>query len=127
MLHNLPVLYRALIKTHHMTSRKKIQSLTRAAKGYNCAVVIKTGRPPGVMLAESTNRNDIEAWVQTVRRLRYKDYSLMKMESVGQGQLKVEMGHVQEFQELKDFGRYLEECSIWQWWREHMGFAKSGP
>ena len=46
------MLCRALIKTHHMTSRKKIMAITKAAKRYDCAVFIKTGHPPGVMNGE---------------------------------------------------------------------------
>ncbi|MCJ1268688.1 hypothetical protein MMC22_008576 [Lobaria immixta] len=46
------MLHRALLKTHHMTSRKKIQAISKAAKSLSCAVVIKTGHPPGVMIAE---------------------------------------------------------------------------
>ena len=47
------MLYRALIKTHHMTSRKKITAITKAAKKCNCAVYLKSGgHPPGVMVGE---------------------------------------------------------------------------
>lgn len=35
-----------------MTSRKKIHAIAKAAKTLSCAVVLKTGRPPGVMIAE---------------------------------------------------------------------------
>ena len=45
-------LYRALIKTHHMTSRKKITTIAKAAKKYRCALYLKTGDPPGVMIGE---------------------------------------------------------------------------
>ena len=125
-------LYRALIKTHHMTSRKKIQSLTRAAKTLHCAVVIKTGRPPGVMIVEAVNDSEseaqkaVESWVGVIKRLRYKDHQLLRMESLAKGNLGLEAGRVREFEEMKEFGKYLEECGMWQWWREHMGFAKIG-
>lgn len=125
-------LHRALIKTHHMTSRKKIQSLTKAAKTLHCAVVIKTGRPPGVMIVEATNDSEseaqkaVEAWVGVVRRLRYKDYQLLRMESVQKGDLGLEAGHVREFEDMKELGKYLEGRGVWQWWREHMGFARVG-
>ena len=59
--------FRALIQTHHMTSRKKISALTKAAKKCSCAVVIKTGPSPGVMIAEAEDKEDVEAWVQTVK------------------------------------------------------------
>lgn len=52
------MLHRALLKTHHMTSRKKIHAIAKAAKTLSCAVVLKTGRPPGVMIAECEHRNE---------------------------------------------------------------------
>lgn len=65
------MLYRALIKTHHMTSRKKITAITKAAKQYKCAVYLKTGmHPPGVMLGEcdgEEGEEDLKAWVRSVK------------------------------------------------------------
>lgn len=62
------MLYRALIKTHHMTSRKKIAAIAKAAKSYNCAVYIRTGaRPPGVMIAESEEDKGLRDWVDAVK------------------------------------------------------------
>lgn len=46
------MLYRALIKTHHIISHKKIYAIGRLAKALSCAVVIKTGRSPGIIIAE---------------------------------------------------------------------------
>ena len=59
--------FRALIKTHHMTSRKKIQTLSKAAKTHACSVVFKTGRPPGVMIAEAADEGSLTEWVDTVK------------------------------------------------------------
>jgi len=57
-------IYRVLIKTHHMTSRKKILALTKAAKRLDCSVLIRTGGPPGVMLAEGSGALE---WLDVVR------------------------------------------------------------
>jgi len=59
-------IWRALIKTHHMTSRKKIMTITKAAKRLECAVVLKTGPPPGVMLVEGMEEA-VEGWVSVVK------------------------------------------------------------
>ena len=59
-------LTRILIKTHHMTSLKKIEKITKAAKKLECAVLLKTGRPPGVMLAEGDSRK-AEEWLEVVK------------------------------------------------------------
>lgn len=62
---SMPPLYRLLIKTHHMTSRKKILTLTRAASNLQCSVLLKIGsRPPGIMLAEGEQADE---WLKVVK------------------------------------------------------------
>jgi len=56
--------YRILIKTHHMTSRTKIQTITKAAKRLSCSVLLKVGDPPGIMLAEG---EEVVEWMEVVR------------------------------------------------------------
>ena len=47
------MLYRALIKTHHMTSRKKIAAIHALTRRHGCVVYLKKGlRPPAVLVAE---------------------------------------------------------------------------
>ena len=47
------MLYRALIKTHHMTSRPKLAAIHALTRKHNCVVYLKKGlKPPGVMVAE---------------------------------------------------------------------------
>lgn len=60
----MAALHRILIKTHHMTSRKKIIALNKAAKRFSCSVLLKTGGPPGVMLAEGEEAGE---WLEVVR------------------------------------------------------------
>ena len=63
------VLYRALIKTHHIASRRKIMLITKAAKKFDCAVYLKTGAP-GVMIGEcdgEQGEQDLKEWVGTVK------------------------------------------------------------
>ncbi|KAL2070494.1 hypothetical protein VTL71DRAFT_13520 [Oculimacula yallundae] len=98
-----------------MTSRKKIFALTKAAKNLSCSVILKTGSPPGVMLAEGELAGD---WLEVVRKLRYKDFRLMKKEVVQRRGLLVEPGHVRELSSVKDFGALLEgNGEIFEWWR----------
>lgn len=59
-------LSRILIKTHHMTSVKKIEKITKAAKKLDCAVLLKTGRPPGVMLVEG-EVGKADEWLDVVK------------------------------------------------------------
>ncbi|KAF6241249.1 hypothetical protein HO173_001044 [Letharia columbiana] len=122
------MLYRALIKTHHMTSRKKITAITKAAKKCNCAVYLKSGvHPPGVMVGECGGEQgelDLKEWVGSVKRLRYKDYKLLCSETVEQGRLLVKSGDVKEFHSMKALAHDLGECEILDWWSFHMGFTK---
>jgi len=60
----LSPIFRILIKTHHMTSRKKILTITKAAKRLSCSVILKVGGPPGVMLAEGKGALE---WMEIVR------------------------------------------------------------
>ena len=66
-----PQVCRALIKTHHMTSRKKIIAISKAAKQYNCAVYLKTGiHTPGVMIGECDGEDGEESlkeWIRSVK------------------------------------------------------------
>ncbi|EKD21639.1 hypothetical protein MBM_00752 [Drepanopeziza brunnea f. sp. 'multigermtubi' MB_m1] len=123
-------LQRILIRTHHMTSRKKILAITKAAQRFSCAVVLKTGRgPPGVMLAEGEGEGARE-WLEVVRKLRYKDFHLVKREVVlRRGLVGVEPGEVRELTSLRDLGALLQEegnAEMYEWWRVHMGYKKGG-
>ncbi len=60
------------------------------------------------------------------QRLRYKDYRLLRLEAVTEGQLGITPGNVHEFDSMKDLSTYLEECNILPWWTEHMGFNQGG-
>jgi hypothetical protein len=57
-------IHRVLIKTHHMTSRSKLASITRATKRLSCSAILKTGSPPGVMIAEGEGALE---WMEIVR------------------------------------------------------------
>ncbi|TVY51819.1 hypothetical protein LCER1_G005721 [Lachnellula cervina] len=59
-------LQRILIKTHHMTSRKKVAIITRATKRLDCSVLLKVGANPGIMLCEG-QENHASEWETVVR------------------------------------------------------------
>ena len=62
------MLFRALLRTHHMTSRKKVAAVSKAAKKFDCAVYLKTG-VPGVMIAEcgEDGKEGLAGWVAFVK------------------------------------------------------------
>jgi hypothetical protein len=130
--------FNALIRTHHITSRKKIAALKKAADTYKCYILLRTGGCPGVMYVEARREEDVSAWVNTVQRLRYKDYQLVarpaeleiedSQEGEGEGkgkgreELSVDAG-VREVESLKEFGTIMKRRGVWEWWRKGMGYA----
>ena len=54
--------FRLLIRTHHITSFKKLHTVRLAASQYNLSLFMKTGpKSPGLMLAEGTIETDVRA------------------------------------------------------------------
>ncbi|KUJ06986.1 uncharacterized protein LY89DRAFT_692066 [Mollisia scopiformis] len=99
-----------------MTSRKKIIAITKAAKRLSCSVVIKTGAPPGIMLAEGKEL-DAGDWLEVVRKLRYKDYRLVKREEIPGRRLDVEPGNLVETTSLKELRDFLSrDEDLYKWW-----------
>ncbi|KAK9640870.1 hypothetical protein HCH54_008629 [Aspergillus fumigatus] len=136
---NGKMLYNALIRTHHITSRKKVSALKRAADTHNCFVLLRSGGCPGIMYVESRDMNSVESWVDFVRNLRYKDFQLVsrpgaiirddqpgesKPDRRPQGTDIPTLPHVglSEVESVKEFGSIMEQRGIWQWWRKGMGY-----
>ncbi|KAL9021880.1 MAG: hypothetical protein Q9185_000894 [Variospora sp. 1 TL-2023] len=109
-----------------MTSRRKILAIGKAAKQHSCSVMLKTGKPPGVMIAEGDDEAGVKAWVQDVKRLRYKDYRLLRLEAVVDHtrRLPVDRANVEEFESMKELSASLAACGVLPWWAEHMGFTQ---
>lgn len=61
-------LYNALIRTHHITSRKKVARLKKAAHHYmaNGFILIRSGGCPGYMYAEG-EEGGIKEWIASVQ------------------------------------------------------------
>ncbi|CAG8977964.1 hypothetical protein HYALB_00001845 [Hymenoscyphus albidus] len=120
-------LTRLLIKTHHMTSRKKISALTKAAGKYNVSVLLKVGSPPGIMF-QVKGDGESGFWLIRPQRLRYKDMQLLEREEIPESalvRLGIREGDVLEIEEIKEFGRLLERDSgLFGWWRRGMGFMR---
>jgi hypothetical protein len=124
---NSQTMYAALIRTHHITSRKKVATLKAAAKQIGCAALLRSGGTPGVMYVESRRLEDVKRWVETVHDLRYKDYQLVSPPGTVPGRPLVEAAEeVFDFEEVgsvKDFAARMEEKGIIEWWRRAMGYV----
>ncbi|KAI1831938.1 hypothetical protein DTO006G1_9432 [Penicillium roqueforti] len=134
----MQALYNALIRTHHITSRKKVAALKRAADTHQCAVLLRSGGCPGIMYVEG-GKEPVESWVDVVRRLRYKDFQLVTRPGVveeedgygtGNGnnekrnerELDLPLG-LDEVESVKEFGGIMARRGVWNWWRRGMGYA----
>lgn len=128
------MLYNALIRTHHITSRKKVAALKRAADTHQCFVLLRSGGCPGIMYVESRDQARVESWVGVVRKLRYKDFQLVSRpgplapDDAGQGPLQDSNSHsmgpgLSEVDHVKEFGGYMAQRGVWNWWRRGMGYA----
>lgn len=128
-------LYNALIRTHHITSHKKVSALKRAADTYGCSVLLRSGACPGIMYVESKEKDAVESWVDTVRNLRYKDFQLAARpdavadETGGSApRPKNRNGDtpkagLSEVESVKEFGGLMEERGVLEWWRKGMGYT----
>lgn len=136
-------LYNALIRTHHITSRKKVANLKKAADNHGVYALLCSGGCPGIMYAEGS-ADGVKEWVSSVnvcenrrlgkpstnsaQRLRYKDYQL----AVRPAPIAPENGtaatrHVPvglfEVGTVKEFGAIMQQRAIWSWWRKGMGYV----
>lgn len=118
-------MYHALIRTHHITSRKKVASLKAAAKKLNCYALLRSGGVPGLMYVESGDVKNTQSWVDTVHGLRYKDYQLVAAASAAPKEAlpAMENGFLQEVATVKDFAAAMESKGLLKWWRTAMGYV----
>ena len=117
-----------VIRTHHITSRKKIAKLRAAASNYNVYALLRYGGCPGVMYCQGTEAG-VRDWVSTVQRLRYKDFQLVRKPLEKEGEKAtideklVNYGKLEEAESVKEFGARMEELGVWAWWRKGMGYV----
>ncbi|KAF2229783.1 hypothetical protein EV356DRAFT_370573 [Viridothelium virens] len=122
-----PLVFNALIRTHHVTSRKKVAALKKAASRYGCHVMLRSGGSPGIMYVEGS-KDGVEQWVASVQRLRYKDYQLIARPATVQRvqeaehDLKIQVG-LHEVPSVGQFGQSMLEKGLLPWWRRAMGFS----
>jgi hypothetical protein len=120
--------YNALIRTHHITSRKKVAKLKQAAANHNVYALLRYGGCPGIMYCQGSE-SGVRDWVSTVQRLRYKDYQLEKkpaskeLDATGSQEVSIAYGKLEEAESVKEFGARMEALGVWQWWRRGMGYA----
>lgn len=121
-------LFNALIRTHHITSHKKVAKLRAAASNDDVYALLRYGGCPGIMYCQGSETG-VRNWVTTVQRLRYKDFQLVKKPSEKQVESKqvekrdVAYGKLETTESVKDFGARMQELGVWGWWRKGMGYV----
>ena len=122
------LIYNALIRTHHITSRKKVAKLRQAALNHDTYALLRYGGCPGIMYCQGTE-SSVKDWVATVHRLRYKDFQLVKKpaakerDDAASKEQVVPYGKLEEADSVKEFGAKMEEMGVWHWWRKGMGYV----
>jgi hypothetical protein len=116
--------YIALIRTHHITSRKKVQKLRKSAHLLDLEhVLLRSGGSPGIMYAQGTDASAVDGWVTAVQALRYKDYQCVSKAS--EETLKEVPGPLSTFKEVPtvpEFGEEMEKRGLGAWWKKGMGY-----
>ncbi|KAF7194246.1 hypothetical protein HII31_04483 [Pseudocercospora fuligena] len=119
--------WNALIRTHHITSRKKVSKLRQAAANDNVYALLRSGGSPGIMYVEGLKAG-VESWVAAVQRLRYKDFQLVARPAELVRESNTEDTHLptgvlDEIDSVKDMATRMEDLGVLNWWRKGMGYS----
>ncbi|KAI0432285.1 hypothetical protein F5Y09DRAFT_152273 [Xylaria sp. FL1042] len=118
-------LFTALIRTHHITSRKKLQRVKKASAQHALSfVLIRSGGAPGIMYAEGAEA-DVAAWVSFVRGLRYKDFQCPRKPAENRVLVptQVALASFEEVTSVTEFGHRMEQRGLATWWKLAMGYS----
>ncbi|KAK8208235.1 hypothetical protein IWZ01DRAFT_542802 [Phyllosticta capitalensis] len=124
-------MFNALIRTHHITSRKKVANLKKAAGKYEVYALLRSGGCPGIMYCEGLE-DGVNNWVASVQRLRYKDFHLVTrpgpLQQEQEDKPKAAYRDVPvglfEVETVKGFSDVMSKRGVLQWWKRGMGYVK---
>ncbi|PSR77174.1 hypothetical protein BD289DRAFT_355205, partial [Coniella lustricola] len=111
-----------LIRTHHITSRKKLHRVKKAAAQFDVPfVLVRYGGCPGLMYGESPDARHLTAWVSAVKDLRYKDFQCVwKPEQKSLPAAPTSSSSSSPFVEtesVSEFGRTMEHKGLSEWFK----------
>ena len=113
-------LYNCLIRTHHITSRKKVQRVRRAAGQLGVRwVLIRSGGSPGMMYAESPDEEPLRDWMSAVQALRYKDFRCVSKPAPAPVHDEKDAGF-DETGSMNDFAKSMDMRGVGRWFKEAM-------
>jgi hypothetical protein len=127
--------FNCLIRTHHITSRKKLRRVRHAAHQLGIAnVLIRSGGSPGIMFAESESEDSLTSWVAEVQALRYKDFRCVARPSLADvskaakrasplnGAVPRAIGFF-ETESVAEFAGQMKARGLESWWKRAMGYT----
>ncbi|MCJ1238655.1 hypothetical protein MMC14_006646 [Varicellaria rhodocarpa] len=130
----------ALIRTHHIRSRKKIAHLKSTAEKYDVHVLVRNGAP-GIMYVEGEGRKGSEVqegeekvrmWVETVKNLHYQDFHIITRPTPlylnsqippSTFEAASPRGRLEEVFTIERFAMRMKEKGLWKWWKMSMGWG----
>lgn len=113
-------IYNCLIRTHHITSRKKVQRVRRAAGQLGVDwVLIRSGGSPGIMFAEARDEEPLREWVSAVQALRYKDFRCVARPALAPAHDENNTGF-DETESMNGFAKSMEVRGIGEWFKKTM-------
>ena len=120
--------FHAFIRTHHITSRKKVAVLKAAAKKLEVTALLRSGGVPGLMYVNGRTLDDVRRWVDTVHDLRYKDYQLVAPpeaweDNSSQNAGENASGSLEEVESVRAMASTMENRGLLDWWRRAMGYT----
>ncbi|KAI0484470.1 hypothetical protein GGR56DRAFT_26459 [Xylariaceae sp. FL0804] len=121
-------LYTALIRTHHITSRKKLQKVRKAAAHFALPfVLVRSGGSPGIMYAEGADEAGVTGWVSAVQNLRYKDFQCVQKPAPARLEPPARpddgaAGGFREVASVAEFGERMRQRGLESWWKVGMGY-----
>ena len=129
--------FNCLIRTHHITSRKKLQKVRRAASQLHVNLLVRSGGSPGLMYGESRSEGGLADWVAAVQALRYKDFRcvakpapISDQVNAGKARGAAEAGNgmaatgFYETESITEFAKQMEARNLTWWWKRGMGYEK---
>ncbi|KAJ4397468.1 hypothetical protein N0V93_001697 [Gnomoniopsis smithogilvyi] len=120
--------FATLIRTHHVTSRKKLQRVKKAAAHFDIPfVLVRYGGSPGLMYGESSDAASLISWVSAVKDLRYKDFQCVwKPEPRDINETSTLTGAFHETDTVSDFGQLMDRKGLGDWFKTGLLGKRAG-
>ncbi|RYP72758.1 hypothetical protein DL769_004374 [Monosporascus sp. CRB-8-3] len=122
-------LFITLIRTHHITSRKKLQRVKRAARQLAIPfVLVRSGGSPGIMYAEGPDESGVAGWVNVVKSLRYKDFQCAQkpISHPVNVDKQIKDAGFNEVASVTEFSEVMQRKGLTAWWEVGMGYKAKG-